>query len=93
MRIFPFLALPLLAYAILIPITTGTQRCMVIYSVNQEDTIKITIKTPQDPIIATFYDYIAQIRDLAGNTIATNYITQSVFRTEIIVPNCTSLLN
>lgn len=42
---------------------------MVIYSINEEDTIKISIKFPKDPQVEQFYDYFSYIKDLSGNII------------------------
>jgi hypothetical protein len=66
MQIFLFSCLVLLSSPFIIPVPTGSERCMVIYSVNQEDTIKLTVKFPKDHSIEQFYDFIAEIRDLQG---------------------------
>lgn len=60
---------------------------MVIYSISQEDTIKLTIKFPKDHSIEQYYDYIAEIRDLKGNVISSNKVNNHIYKTEIIVPN------
>jgi hypothetical protein len=81
MKILLFLCLASLCSSILVPVTTGQERCMIIYSVNQEDTIKIGMKFPEDASITNHYDYIAEIRDLEGNTLNINYVKSGVFRT------------
>ena len=58
MKLFLFFLLVLLAQSFLIPVPTDQERCMIVYSLDHEDTIKITIKTPSDPSINDFYDYI-----------------------------------
>ena len=62
---------------------------MALYSLNAEDSVKVSVKFPADSSVDKFYDLVTEIRDLAGNvivrTLPNNYIT----RTEIIVPKCT----
>lgn len=57
MKVLLFLNLLLAAWAILVPVDTGSSRCMVIYSVSHEDTIKIGLKFPADSRVEQFYDY------------------------------------
>lgn len=59
MKLLLFFLLGLLSQAFLIPVPTDQERCMIVYSLDHEDTIKITVKTPTDPTINDFYDYIA----------------------------------
>ena len=90
MRVFLFFALSFLAYSFIIPIPTGSERCMVIYSMDQEDSIKISVKFPEDNTVEKYYDYITEIRDLAGNTITLEKVENRRFKAELIVPNRTS---
>lgn len=58
MSIFPFLLLVCLGYAIIIPIQTGEERCMALYSLSEEDSLKVSVKFPADSSIENFYDYV-----------------------------------
>ena len=60
---------------------------MIIYSMNPQDTIKITIKFPQERQISEFYDYLASIRDLKGSVLQEEIVERFVFKAEINVPN------
>jgi hypothetical protein len=88
MKILLFLILAAVARAILVPIETGTERCMIIYSMSQEDTIKIGLKFPSDHRVDQLYDYSLKVKDLAGNVILHDRIRTQIWRTEVVIPNC-----
>lgn len=90
MVLFPFFLLATLSSSFIIPVPTNSERCMIIYSMNHEDTIKVTIKFPQDRQISEFYDYLTSIKDLQGNIIQTENVKNFIFKTEINVPNSIS---
>jgi len=81
MKSFLFILHISIALSFVIPIPTNSERCMIIYSINHEDTVKITIKFPQDKNVVDFYDYLATIRDLQGNTIREDTVMDSLYKT------------
>jgi len=87
MNILLLTLLAITCTSIILPIHTDSQRCMVIYSDNQDDTIKINIKFPADPTIEQHYHYIAQIKDLRGNVVSHNNLNGRIYRTEVTVPD------
>lgn len=56
---------------------------------NQEDTIKIGLKFPDDPKIQQIYDYTLRIKDLEGQVVMQERISTQNWRTEVAVPNRT----
>ena len=81
MKSFLFILHISIALSFVIPIPTNSERCMIIYSINHEDTVKITIKFPQDKNVVDFYDYLATIRDLQGNTIREDTVMDGLYKT------------
>lgn len=61
---------------------------MALYSKSHEDTIKISLKFPNDPKVRQIYDYTLKIKNLAGDIIKKEHIYGLNWRTEIAVPNC-----
>ena len=86
MRILLFV-LPLLTTSFLIPIPTNMERCMVVYSTKTDDTIKISVKFPQDSSIENHYNYQVNVKDLNGQSVVNQTVENSVFRSEVLVPN------
>lgn len=62
---------------------------MALYSLNEEDSLKVSIRFPADSSVERFYDYVTEIRDLAGRVITKSLAINYITRIEIIVPNCT----
>ena len=91
MEILVWTLLALQTAAILVPIETGSMRCLAIYSSQQEDTIKVSMQFPRDAVLEMHYDYVALIRDLSGKVIHQRTVQSHVFRTEVAIPNSTSL--
>ena len=89
MTLFLLLLQVVVSMSFIIPVPTNSHRCMIIYSMNPEDTIKVTIKFPKDPKISEFYDYLVSINDLKGNIIKEQSVEQFVFKEEVKVPNST----
>lgn len=89
MKALLLFTLMLSAWAILVPVPTGSERCMVIYSMSHEDTIKIALKFPSDARVEQFYDYSISVKDLSGRVVLQDRISSPVWRTEVAVPNRT----
>jgi hypothetical protein len=89
MRVWLWLCLAAAVAAVMVPVETGSERCLVIYSINQEDTIKIGLKFPDDARIQQFYDYSLRVKDLAGQVLFHQRIPTQNWRTEVAVPNRT----
>lgn len=87
MQVFLWLCLAATTSAIMVPVETGTERCMVIYSMSEEDTIKIGLKFPSDPRVEQFYDYSLKVKNLAGEVVLSEKISTLNWRTEVAVPN------
>jgi hypothetical protein len=91
MEILLWTLLALQTTAILVPVETGSMRCLAIYSSQQEDTIKVSMQFPRDAVLEMHYDYVALIRDLSGRVIHQRTVQSRIFRTEVSIPNSTFL--
>lgn len=89
MQLFLLFCLSTLAASFILPLTPGTPRCMVVYSLSQEDTIKITIAVPQDQLISQSYTFVSSLQHLNQSVISEHTITPPLFKMEITVPNST----
>jgi hypothetical protein len=69
MKLFLCFWLVVAAVGIMVPVETGSERCLVIYSMSEEDTIKIGLKLPNDSRVQQFYDYRFKVRDLNGEVL------------------------
>ena len=61
---------------------------MALYSLNEDDSLKVSVKFPVDSSVDKFYDFITEIRDLNGNVIVKSLPNNYITRIEITVPNC-----
>ena len=57
---------------------------------NEEETIKIGLRFPNDTGVRQFYDYRFRVKDLAGGVVMDETISTLSWRTEVTVPNSTS---
>lgn len=63
---------------------------MALYSKGEQDSVKVSVRFPEDSSIDEFYDYITEIRDLSANVITRSAPINHITRIEVIVPKCTN---
>ena len=65
---------------------------MALYSVEDEESVKISVKFPVDSSLDNFYDFSTEIRDFNGAVLMRSSPINNVVRTEIILPKSSCYL-